>query len=904
MAKRKKNELDTVLEQLKMSYAAGLNDDLEDSLLNSDENEEDNELSSILEKIFADDDNKEVNPPEIGEEAQTIVQEEKSEDIPDITHSETPSFNNPQTPNNESNNKTESACVDTVKSEEKKVDQVLEIMFGDIHAEKKEADGANGLLIACDADPSLPSNTVIEQKETSMPDENEAEDILTQDNPTKTVFEYSEPTAGEENDEPESTSMYDKSEDESDKGGEHVILDRNIHSDDEIVFDKERYTYDPLQKSVADLTFYKPQKDIDFSVIKTSQPDTEPTETGTSDSSETTNDIEDNDISLLMKLGYEGEISESGQGEHASKVIFKKSKEYKPAPYKIKHGFTGKEYVEPSQIPEIRKKYKENKLFLIIKAIVVSVMALVAVLTDIYAVFLDSDKGSFIYLNLVLIFAVLLIFGNRIYSGLRALIRFDANEYSLPSVVLIESFILNLSAAMVTSLTEAQGGFLYFGGYAPACMAFTAWGEFLDCCRESNVFEFISDNKVRYSAQRHIALNDPRNRYIAKQSRFLSGYHNKTIENKNTVVSTFFVIGILPIIAAISSVSVSLVNNEPYMGINIAAYILLFSAPLSCPLGLSVINFIDYHNLKKNNAVYIGSNACDKIASIEDLVFEDTDVIEITSYIKIDPDGNSYNPKKWQNIAYNIISCLGGPFSKAMVVKSDEDANVEHEIVINSISYNGIDLHFDSSVNVFIGDRQYMLSHNIMVKTDVNLTGAVKGAEKSVIYMAFDKIPRIGFIVNTKIKKTFIDTLELLYRNNISAEVRSYEPEINEYFFESNELKYAISVEKPTVFEASGPAEVSDSYVVASSPSELCQAIVYSKHASKIHKTNKQIVMLQTIFGCLIACVLTILHCMPLPSELSLFLRTYTPILLYTASLLMLIPNIIQIIKSIKRKNI
>ena len=256
MAKRKKNELDTVLEQLKMSYAAGLNDDLEDSLLNSDENEEDNELSSILEKIFADDDNKEVNPPEIGEEAQTIVQEEKSEDIPDITHSETPSFNNPQTPNNESNNKTESACVDTVKSEEKKVDQVLEIMFGDIHAEKKEADGANGLLIACDAEPSLPSNTVIEHKETSMPDENEAEDILTQDNPTKTVFEYSEPTAGEENDEPESTSMYDKSEDESDKGGEHVILDRNIHSDDEIVFDKERYTYDPLQISVADFTFY------------------------------------------------------------------------------------------------------------------------------------------------------------------------------------------------------------------------------------------------------------------------------------------------------------------------------------------------------------------------------------------------------------------------------------------------------------------------------------------------------------------------------------------------------------------------------------------------------------------------------------------------------------------------
>ena len=53
MARHKKSELDAILEQLKQSYAPDTDLDLEDSLLETEKSEEDSELTSALEKIFA-----------------------------------------------------------------------------------------------------------------------------------------------------------------------------------------------------------------------------------------------------------------------------------------------------------------------------------------------------------------------------------------------------------------------------------------------------------------------------------------------------------------------------------------------------------------------------------------------------------------------------------------------------------------------------------------------------------------------------------------------------------------------------------------------------------------------------------------------------------------------------------
>jgi hypothetical protein len=195
-----------------------------------------------------------------------------------------------------------------------------------------------------------------------------------------------------------------------------------------------------------------------------------------------------------------------------------------------------------------------------------------------------------------------------------------------------------------------------------------------------------------------------------------------------------------------------------------------------------------------------------------------------------------------------------------------------------------------------------MLSHNIKVKTDVNLTGAVKGADRSVIYMAFDGIPKIGFIISSKIKDSFIGTLKILKSCGVDAAVKTYEPQINEVFFESNKIEFPISVIKPSVFEDASRSSVSDSYIVSDEPYDLCRALEFSKAASKEYNVNRKIKKAQSIIGFVSACILALLSFLPssiiVQADLHLALRLS---FIFTL-LLMAIPNVIQIIRIFKRK--
>ena len=57
MGKQKKNELDVILEQLKKSYATDSDEVMNDST-GETENEDDKELSAVLERIFSETDDK------------------------------------------------------------------------------------------------------------------------------------------------------------------------------------------------------------------------------------------------------------------------------------------------------------------------------------------------------------------------------------------------------------------------------------------------------------------------------------------------------------------------------------------------------------------------------------------------------------------------------------------------------------------------------------------------------------------------------------------------------------------------------------------------------------------------------------------------------------------------------
>jgi hypothetical protein len=229
-----------------------------------------------------------------------------------------------------------------------------------------------------------------------------------------------------------------------------------------------------------------------------------------------------------------------------------------------------------------------------------------------------------------------------------------------------------------------------------------------------------------------------------------------------------------------------------------------------------------------------------------------------------------------------------------------------HDVLINQISDHGIDIYFDSSISILIGDKQYMQSHNIKVKTDGNLSTAVRGVDRAVLYMAFDGIPKLGFIVNSRIKSKFIRTANMLSADGIRLMVETYEPQINTLYYEQNkgDCSANISVVKPDNYEDTGSIPMCDGCIISGTDSlNLAQAISLSKEIRKQKGINGVINVILAVCGIAFACFLTALMITNLNHIIIFKILNENLKLLF--GLIMtagLIPSIVEIIRISRRK--
>ena len=983
MARQKKSEIDAILEQLKSSYFDDSHDMDEDSPIDEPESEEDAELAAVLEKIFTESEDKyaadtfDVEADEPAEEA--FVEDETVEEIAAndvlvenkaieemIADEQSDGAEISAEPAVEVTAEVtaeESVQVEDIKSEEDRVDDVLRSMFHVESFESEQVDEIEPEVEKSSAEEleSVEEEHADEQIGTYLDAQNEIECDTTDELIPDVEAQISEAEIEEANisgaiseciNELEEEMIIDAASVSNDDieafcDGvidmpddvvldelEDIITDENkdapVECEPVVYFKKKKmitepdeYINDPMQYSLSEIPFFKPQGDINFSIFDVKPEDEHADSIKDSavvdERTEQKSELTDKDISLLMKLGYNGEINASGENDHAHKVLFDQGKDFVPENHSISHGFCGKEFSSRSQTPAIQKKFKQDKLILMIQAIIVSVLALSTLIVDIIAAASPMQYDRLASICIISSVAVLLVMLKQVIAGIYAIFKFDTNQYSLPSIVLIESILCHFIMWLIVSFgTDAmrQGSFYSVGGYALLYMAFTVWAEWGDCYRESGVFNFIAQNNRMYVAEKRtsadILYNDSKrrhaitsqegdSRYIVKQAKFVEGFHRKTT-GRSSPSRIFLIIGIIPAIATIMGMVVAIINDSLVTGISGMSFIFFLSAPLLGVASLSLIELLSYIKLRRDNAVLIGSDAPRSISGVRSLVFKDKDVIDIVAYTTINPNKKAENPQKWLNIASRVFEALGGPLSKIDCKNHQGLSNVAHDVAINSISDNGIDIYFDSSMNILIGDRAYMLAHNIKVKTDVNLTGATRGNDRTVIYMAFDKVPQIGFILTGKIQKSFLKILTLLSSSDINVEVKSYEPEVNEYFFEANLPEYSISTVKPLNYENTDASAVSDCQLAASSALDICRSVIYSRVVAKDISKNQKQRKLSSIIGFGSSILLGVLLCLPSDIEIISTLQECSALLFYLAALAISIPNIIHLIKVLKRK--
>ena len=946
--RKNKNELDIILEQLKKSYASDAIDSLEDDLLENPADEEDTELNEILGRIFAYDDPRSDFKPD------SSVNEEEAENLdlsssgPDsasdmgigdgvdlIEEDATDNVQNIE-PDFEIDNDIESAPsdIDTV-------DNVLKEMFGkrDVPSDVKDYQNAIESIID-DADldriieesVSLASQNIeiVELEAEELYIENVAEDF---EEPEEGSIEYFEDIEDfEDLIEEECTeaeigddhSLFAVEDEEYAFDNEEVFSDyitTEQKSEEEKVFvpypiphiilSSSQYTVDPLQDelpvidSIPTLEYLREKK------IDTQNKES----TVTRESPSRDEAFDDNDISLLLKFGYHDEIKSKVGEKKTKEVLLEADNSYVPDPTKKVFGYCGKELNDRKQIPEIREKYKTDQRNIIILLSVVGTLSLCLFYINLTFEFFSDKASAFpimLLFDFIIVMALCGVLYKKIASGFNKLMKLGTSANTLFFIVAAGYGIYSVSSLIAYTAADNnynESDLMLFGFWVALYAILCLVADLFNCIRERRAFEIIASSNIFYTAEKSGSNHtgkygvDENATYRIRKTGLISGYFRKTSQNEEIGIRPLYLLGIVPIITLASAVTVFFISRSFALGASAAIIILFLCIPAPYLFTSSLIRFIISKFTVDRNTAFIGNPAADQMRKASELVFDDNEAIEIIGCTEIHP-GSRGDTDESLRIAYNIFRALGGTLKN--ITDSHIHENEFAEVIINRISETGIDIYYDSSVNVLLGDKQYMLKHNIKVKTDANLHAATRGDDRSVIFMALDGVPKLGFIVNSRIKPNFLKLSERLVKSGVRVSVKTYEPHINDLYFEQNKGNSIsiVSVNKSDEYEDPRPIGICDGCVISSSDAvELADAILQSDRIAKRCKLNRVINVMIAVANIVFAIALVVFSLGEFAhSDFLLALRSHIEIVFLGLIAASFIPALIEMIDIIRKK--
>jgi len=955
------NELDAILEQLKQSYGSdSLNNNSKQSIIDDDISENDSELNAILGKIFSDADPKNDKTEELSDDVtQEIINDEENSTI---TVAETSSLNDAAM---ELNDSVDYNTVDSFDAYDENPSHSSSEQSSNESFEQQSDTGNDAIepspsydkiaseSVLSEEPPNYEEPSEVLQKETISTSETKValsvpntdisialkndqfvsdvrdnkEEIYTQSEDTFEAFSSQEAEIdllSVNSEEVINDVDFEEADDlqfpfssESDAEDEPFAVEDEEYSvqDDrpKIVLSSEDYILDPLQEKLPDLKGHPKAyySDITNDIANT-------------DSKGSINngiELNKNDISLLLKLGYDDEVKSQIGDENTQKVLYEKDSRFVPEANKTPFGFCNTEYNSKDQNREIKAKYKSQKKSLIIALVAISFLSLVLLATNLFFEFFSNRSSYLIVLGFefLLITLIALIIYKKIYIGLLGIIRFDVNKYSILCYIILSYIIYSILSAIVYLANKSQidpSSLSVFGFGVSLYAVISIASDLMKCTQELATFELLissdkiftlelqKDHSELYNSD---SLNNNESSVSKKhfynqityeicETSHITGFFKKTSQQRSDSTKYITLLGIIPVISVLMGCISAFVCDDLMLGASVMLLTSLLCTPLSC-IGLPyAFEYFSANVLKKKNSAFIGFEAPESLAKADAIIFKDADTIEITSFTGIHPN-NSADSKKSMEIAAEVFAALGGPLSSAF---NSQERTISHNrsLIINAIADNGIDIYFDSSANILIGDKMYLRSHNIKVKTDSNLSTATRGTEKSVIYMAINGTPKLGFIISSKIKDSFSKITSQLNNEGTKVFVKSYEPQINDLFFEQNKSSVAsVAVHKPDVYESSHKVISDGSAVSTKNGISVAELIPIGKRISSHRKKIRKIITFTMLIGLLISALFVFMASIANNNPIIEAIQYHKSILFSSIFIAELLPGIVYLLK-------
>ena len=928
--KRENEELDLILAKIQQTFD---NDDLDDVDSDSSESNDNAEFSEMLKQLIQD---AETKSDTESVESSTDNESEEEFAYANFINDE---FANDNEPSASEETNVDEEIIDAPSEAE--VDSVLQLMFSrsesksepepitserDETVEEMVEEIAEELVESITNEPALEpyidlNNSNVEEDVSSNL---ESEITATPDSPLSYFDDESEEADDQmENDDTleQTLTQTDSEEVYAPVHSEISFEENNEIESPRIILSPSEYTYDPLQNGLPDFTPDCVFIDCDADTLENANDDsnkfTEPQE-------EQNDHLDTNDISLLLNFGYGEEIKSRVSEDETHKIINEKYNGFSPESHRIPHGFCGKEITNKKESKQIREKFKSDKSIIIIQLTLMAILMITTLLLEGFFEFF-SDRSSYLAISAIeMVFVVITvaILNKKIISGLLGIIKFEANLYSIAAYLLFAYSICNIATSLVYAIDDSlinASGLMLFGFCTMLYILFILVAELLNCIREAETFKIMATSGVIRTAEPYTAPKDKKSSskvvskgdyrsYRLVKTSLISGYFQKSANSVIADVNLIYVIGIVPILSLVAGTISTVISENILNGMYSMMITTFLCIPFAYVLDPSVIEYVTSVFLKKDKIALIGYDAAIELSKINSLCFDDTDAIEVISFTEIHPT-KSTDTNKNIDLARRVFEALGGPLGELSnrTDRSDNNFNARGDIIINSISDNGLAIYFDSSINILLGDKNYMQAHNIKVKTDSNLSTAIKGFDRSVIYMAFDGIPKLGFIITSKVKPEFANIVSLLIKHNIEILVDTYEPQINDLYFEQSKADAvsSVSVLKSEKYELTDYKSVCDGQIICASDSfSLAKAIVQCKAIVQRRKRHRRMIYAIIALGFIASCLFTLLLNVSEAYTFLSILKTHIGIVFNAAMLMALIPGTISVSKMIKNYDI
>ena len=351
------------------------------------------------------------------------------------------------------------------------------------------------------------------------------------------------------------------------------------------------------------------------------------------------------------------------------------------------------------------------------------------------------------------------------------------------------------------------------------------------------------------------------NIYKVKETDIANGYFARISKKQGKCLRVMYFMGIVPIVALIAGCITLLLNDNAYVALSSVMTVILMGFPMSFTLFKAIPYYKTSKYLASMNCAMVGEVSYEECANIDTLMLDDIDAVAITESIEIRPEGNA-DITSAIKVASRAFKSLGGPLSKIVAADSTEP-NADINIV--SIRDNGIEFYMDSYLHVVIGDKNFMAINGMKVSSDTKIMEtSTDNKSVAVLYVAFNGVPQLGYIVSSKVKEEFTKTVKALSEIGIKTAVSTYSPAINDYYFEANRpvgVSAAI-VYKPASFEAKDKTHFVDGGAYAlGEPTKIAYTIIEAKKYLKVEVQNKRFSTLMAILGIImgIACVALVL---------------------------------------------